>query len=697
MFYVNVLVLMSFSIYGQFPCIDGMANGYPCSNVDLQSFTSKIDMGTTAPGKLNDVWGWTDPVTGKEYALVGLTNGTSFVDVSDPVNPVYLGILPTETSNSSWRDIKTIGDFAYIGSEASGHGIQSFDLKTLRNVSNPPMTFTALDLFSEIGFGGSHNVVALEDSDHLVVVGARGTGGCSGGLIFVDVSDPANMRLEGCFASDGYTHDAVCFTYRGPDTEHFGKEICIGSNEDTQTIVDVTDKANPIQLSRTEYPLSRYTHQGWVTDDHRFLLFDDELDERTYSENTKTYVMDISDLDNPLYVDFYVGSTRAIDHNLYIKGQYAFQANYEAGFRMLDVRNTSTADFTEVAFFDNYPTGNNANFEGAWSVYPYFESGNILISDIQGGLFIVKPTVPFFTISSEKIPKTYIAGEDIIFNIDLKSYSGYNEAVTLSLDSDISGATESFGSTSITPDGSTTLTISNTDNLQGAYHLVIQGRGPSDNVVHDVAISFNIIPRLYVDQSKVVSGNGSRWNRAFNSIPEALANVPSAGAEIWVAQGTYLPTNTADRNISFEIPDGVSLYGGFIGTESDTSGRDFVSNPTVLSGNIGLPSTKSDNTFHVVKTSGVRSACTIDGFTISDGNANDEGNVLGGGLLSSNFTTVIRNCTFTENFASSGSAIYNDGSILTLINCEIVGLDSEMIVNSSSKMQVRGNVILRKD
>ena len=86
---------------------------------------------------LNDIWGWTDPQTNREYAIVGMSNGTSFVDISNPENPSYLGRLPTQTSNSTWRDIKVYQNHAFIVSEASGHGMQVFDLTELRNISSP--------------------------------------------------------------------------------------------------------------------------------------------------------------------------------------------------------------------------------------------------------------------------------------------------------------------------------------------------------------------------------------------------------------------------------------------------------------------------------------------------------------------------------------------------------------------------------
>lgn len=396
-----------------------MSGIYPCNNVDMLSFLGITNM-SGAPGtESTDIWGWTDKLTGKEYAILGLTNGTSFVDISDPINPIYLGRLPTQTFNSPWRDVKVIKDHAYIVSEATNHGVQSFDLRTLRNLTNIPTTFTALSTFNGIGSGGGHNVVALVESEHIVIVGALA---CSGGLFFIDVSDPANMVNDGCFSADGYTHDAVCFVYKGPDSEHCGKEICIASNEDTQTIVDVTDKSSPIQLSRFDFPTFRYSHQSWITHDQKYLLLDDEFDEFTFDQNTRTHILNISDLDNPSYIDYYQASTAAIDHNQYVKVQYAYQANYRAGFRMVDLRDIANGKLTEEAFFDTYPSNDNANFNSAWSVYPYFSSGNLLVSDIEKGLFILKAKVPHFVIETETFP-IIAAGDDISFNVDLSAYN----------------------------------------------------------------------------------------------------------------------------------------------------------------------------------------------------------------------------------------------------------------------------------
>ncbi len=375
-------------LLAQTPCIGGFASTYPCNKLDLLSNLPISSMGGSGIG--NDSWGWTDPDNGDEYAIIGMSNGTAFVDISDPINPVYLGILPTHTNNSSWRDIKTYNNHAFIISEASIHGMQVFDLTRLRNVASPPETFTEDAHLDTIGAGDTHNIAINEETGYAYIIGGRGSGGYSGGPIFINIQDPINPVVEGGFSSDGYTHDAQIVIYHGSDTEHVGKEILFASNEDTVTIIDVTDKSAPVQISSTAYSNSSYTHQGWLTYDHDYYIFNDELDEQSFGFSTRTRIMDFTDLDNPSLVGSYNGATNSIDHNGYTKGNRYYMANYRAGMRVLDITNVSTASLTEVAYFDTYPSSNSAEFNGAWNVYPYFNSGVMVISDIERGLFLVK-------------------------------------------------------------------------------------------------------------------------------------------------------------------------------------------------------------------------------------------------------------------------------------------------------------------
>jgi choice-of-anchor B domain-containing protein len=366
------------------PCENGMAGPYPCSGYDL---LGHINLVTFNAASGNDIWGWTDSTNGREYALMGLDNGTAFVDITDTENLVYLGKLPTATNPSAWRDIKVFENYAFIGSEASGHGMQVFDLTRLRDVTNPPVQFTADTRYT--GFGNSHNIVINEISGHAYAVGTNRNDAFNGGAHFIDISDPLNPVLSGGYGANGYTHDAQVVTYNGPDPDYAGREIFIGANENQLVLVDVTDKDNPLSISTLTYANLGYTHQGWFTEDQRYFLLGDELDELNLGFQSRTLVFDFVDLDNPVLHTTYLGPTSAIDHNGYVKGTEFFLANYTAGMRVLDISDIENRVVTEIGFFDSYPSSNTAQFDGVWSVYPYFDSGKIIISDINSGLFII--------------------------------------------------------------------------------------------------------------------------------------------------------------------------------------------------------------------------------------------------------------------------------------------------------------------
>jgi len=364
-------------------CEAGEAAAFSCWNVDLLAW---LPTGVFGEGHANDIWGWTDHRSEREYALIGLAGGTAFVEVSDPAEPVFLGVLPSQTANSSWRDIKTYRDHAFVVSEAPVHGLQIFDLRALEDVVDPPVVFAPTAHYGE--FGSSHNLALDEETGMAFAVGTRT---CGGGLHMVDVSRPRDPLFAGCFAGDGYTHDAQCVIYRGPDRDHSGREICFNSNEDTLTVVDVTNKDAPLILSRRGYTGSYYTHQGWLSEDQRYFLLGDELDELRLGHNVRTYVWDVSDLDSPFVVGAHTGERRSIDHNMFVVGNHVFQANYRIGMRVLRIGDLSRAELTEVAFFDTFPILDGTSFSGAWGVYPFFESGTVVVSDINRGLFVLRP------------------------------------------------------------------------------------------------------------------------------------------------------------------------------------------------------------------------------------------------------------------------------------------------------------------
>ncbi|MFT5144667.1 MAG: choice-of-anchor B domain-containing protein [Thalassolituus oleivorans] len=381
-------------------CEDNAASGYDCDGIDLLSFMPVHAVGGGPGGdiKINDIWGWTDEVTGREYVLLGRIDGTSFVDVTDAYNPVYLGNLDmTEGSNAAtWRDVKVYKDHAYIVADGAGpHGVQVFDLRQLRDVQNAPVDFEETAHYDCIA--SAHNIVINEESGFAYTVGNRQGGEtCGGGYHIIDLKEPAVPTFAGCWghegtgnAGTGYSHDAQCVMYKGPDTDYTGREICIGGNEQMVSIADLTDKSAPVGISHATYPNVAYTHQGWLSEDHKTLYVNDEIDEIQGVERTRTLIFDVSDLDEPVLVKEHMGVSTSSDHNLYVKGNLMYQSNYASGLRVLDISDQSNP--VEVGYFDTTPgLSNAAGFTGSWSNYPFFKSGTIAVSSVGEGLFLVR-------------------------------------------------------------------------------------------------------------------------------------------------------------------------------------------------------------------------------------------------------------------------------------------------------------------
>ena len=368
------------------PCLDGFAGNYPCLGYDLLAQISLREFGSNSA---NDNWGWTDPETEKEYVLLGLDDGTAFIDISNPENPIFLGKLPTASTTSPWRDVKVFKNHAFIVSEAQNHGLQVFDLTKLRSVKNFEI-FDASAILED--FGNAHNIWINEASSFAYVLGSNLY---AGGPVFIDISDPKNPKILGGYSRERYTHDAHVVNYIGPDPEFQGKEIFFGSNSDGGennriVILDVTDKLNPSKISTVDYSGPGYTHQGFLTEDHRYFFLGDELDELQFGLKTQTRIFDFSSLKEPKLHFKYFSNFDAIDHNGYIVGEHFFLANYSAGLRVIDISEVQNKTIFEKGFFDTYPSDNNPKFNGVWSIYPFFESGVIAISDIDSGLFLVK-------------------------------------------------------------------------------------------------------------------------------------------------------------------------------------------------------------------------------------------------------------------------------------------------------------------
>ena len=380
------------------PCENGTAGGYACDRVDLLSHLSLQELGGADSILLNDVWGWTDPETNREYALVGRMDGVAFVDVTDSHLPRYLGSLAATAGSRTtiWRDMKVFQNHAFVVSGGAGrHGMQVFDLRQLRDVTEP-REFAPTALYT--GVEASMNVAINVETGFAYLLGSRGGETCGGGAHIVDISEPLDPVFAGCFAhpntgrrNTGTTHDAQCVLYRGPDEAYRGREICLSANETAISIADLTDKKNPNPITAAQYPSIGYAHQGWLTQDHRYFYSTDELDEMTeVVDRQRTLIWDVSDLDDPVLVKEYFAPLGGREHNLYVHGDRLYISAKRAGLRVLDIGDPENP--VEAGHFDTTPIdADTSGFVGAWSVYPFFESGSVLVSSRTGGLFVVRP------------------------------------------------------------------------------------------------------------------------------------------------------------------------------------------------------------------------------------------------------------------------------------------------------------------
>ena len=399
------------------PCdpVSGMAGLFPCNGIDL---LAHIPLGafSSRPEAANDVWGFVDRRDGREYAIIGLLNGTAVVDVTDPLNPTEVGTI--RGRNARWRDIKVYQfqneagawqAYAYVTADFpdAPQGLQIIDLAGLPSAVSLAATYS--------GITRAHNIY-LANTDYATgeaLPGLQpfayilGSDKNSGAAHALDLSDPL-VPIEVLTPMPGtqYAHDAsslvitdartaTCRSGRNPPpTGHNPCEVLIDFNEDTLDLWDVTDKAAPLLLSSTPYPGASYTHSGWWSADKRFVFVQDELDEQDLGLNTTLRTFDIADLTNPILVQVWSGPERNIDHNGFTVGNTYFMSAYRRGLMILDV--TDPSDPQETAFFDTFPVpaANTAVFNGAWGVYPFLPSGTLAVSDIEGGLFLLREARP---------------------------------------------------------------------------------------------------------------------------------------------------------------------------------------------------------------------------------------------------------------------------------------------------------------
>ncbi|MDX1389440.1 MAG: choice-of-anchor B family protein, partial [Acidobacteriota bacterium] len=347
---------------------------FPSENVTLLSQVSLEDF-PGGPIRGNDCWGYVSP-SGREYALMGLYNEVAVVEITNPSNPVIIAEIPHTASN--WADIKVWQDHAYAVNEAGG-GMDVIDLSQV-----DAGIVTLVQRVTTDGLQTTHNLAIDTTSGFLYLCDANINGGR---LVAFDLSDPANPVIAGQMdvVEGTDVHDAQVVTYTtGP---YAGRQIAFASAGGTGIdIYDVTQKDNMFRLSRSTYPNLNFAHQCW-TEDLQYLYVNDELD-----GINESVIFDISDLTAPVFVGTYSAGLMAIDHNQYVHDGFIYESDYSAGLRIFDA--SDPVNPVQVGWFDTYPDSDAAATVGTWSNYPFFPSGNVIISSKEEALFVVRPGPP---------------------------------------------------------------------------------------------------------------------------------------------------------------------------------------------------------------------------------------------------------------------------------------------------------------
>lgn len=325
-----------------------------------------------AGGSYSALWGYTAP-DGREYALLGVNGGsgrpggTSIVDITDENNVVQVAFIGGP--NSSWREMKTYGHYAYVVTEAGG-GVQIIDLSELPDTARLVRSFNYTSGSNNIS--RSHSV-SLHDG-FLYLNGCAGWSG-SGIVIFDLREDPTNPVFAGQFQPE-YIHD--CYVLR--DTIYASAVYSGGGLH----IADARDKANIQPIGKITYAGSG-THNSWVTRDRRYVITTDEIG--TTPKTLK--IWDISSLPSmpAAPTNTFTPTPPDIEHNITIRGDYAYVAWYTAGVRVVDL--SDPANPVDAGGYDTSPV-TPGNYAGVWGVYPYFPSGKIIGGDMQNGLWVFR-------------------------------------------------------------------------------------------------------------------------------------------------------------------------------------------------------------------------------------------------------------------------------------------------------------------
>ena len=468
-------------------------------NVELDATLTYADSGC------NDIWGWWKD--GREYAIVGKQNGTSVVDITETGFAEELYFIPG--SYSTWRDMKTYNNHAYIVDDQAGEGLIIIDL------NDAPNSFTHTTWQTPVDgqqIQTCHNIFIEEATGFAYLFGCNNfnQGQIDGAVVLDLKGDPKNPTVAGIYNTQ-YIHDG----YVRNDTM-YSSEINVGHF----AVVDFTDKSNPIVLA-TKPTSGTFTHNCWLSDDGNTLFTTDEI------TNGFVDAYSVGDLNDIQLLDKVQSSPgqQTTPHNAFAMGNWLITSWYTDGLVIHDI--SDPENLVEVGHYDSSNVFDGPGFNGAWGAYPYLPSGRIIVSDIQTGLWVFEPNYVEAARCKVKV-------------VDATTGNDIANAIIDVLDSDISEQTNIFGEAEF---GGGTPTV---------FDIAVGALGYESTFYSDIAIELaqttEITVELTPSQSLNVSGfvvNGSLQVAEAKIIFESLSQTLEFEAD---GSGTFIiesiPSNT---------------------------------------------------------------------------------------------------------------------------------------------------------
>ncbi|MBL7929170.1 MAG: choice-of-anchor B family protein [Bacteroidia bacterium] len=465
---------------------------------------------------LSNIGGYVDNF-GNEYALVGWDDGLSIVDVTVPTNPIIK--FQVNGPTSAWREVKTWLHYAYVTTEGGNSGLQIINLQYLPD---------SVQVKTWKGNGAINNQLNTIHALHIDngFVYLYGSNLFNGAALICDLNnDPWNPNYLGHTPTQGNNNSYVHDGYVRNDTLYAG-HIYAGE----MRIYNCINKANPVLLA-TQVTPGEFTHNTWLTQDSRYVLTTDEVN------NSYLVSYDISDLQNIQEVARFqtTPGSNSIVHNTHVLsvngGEFAVTSWYKDGVVINDV--TRPQNLVQVGRYDTYTQGSGGGFNGCWGVYPFLPSGTIVASDIDNGLFVLTPTY---------VRACYLEGivTDSVTGLPINNASVQITSLSITVNSKISGDYKTGTAQA------------------GTYSVTVTKAGYFPKTITGVTLNNGVVTILDVELSPlstvVLTGQ----------VIDAVTQNPVPNAHVSITNSQYQYTGLADANGNF-------IFSNFISATYDIS------------------------------------------------------------------------------------------------------------------------------